>query len=233
MQVGAAVGGCACGQCGGSYRAADGAACGFDGSLSNQVGFGYMTDSSKTSDSSQSSMQRRHLITLGAAAALAGAGAAYWQGSQKPPDAPANTVTDNLAQLWQMQFDTPDGGKLAMQSLKSKPLLINFWATWCPPCVEELPLLERFYTQNKAKNVQIVGLAADKPEAVRAFLKKLPLTFPIGITDLSGIALSKSWGNLAGGLPFSVMLAADGRVMQRKMGILSEDDLLTWLAAVK
>jgi peroxiredoxin len=97
--------------------------------------------------------------------------------------------------------------------------------------VEELPLLERFYSQNKAKSVQIVGLAADKPEAVRAFLKKLPLTFPLGITDLSGIALSKSWGNLAGGLPFSVMLAADGRVMQRKMGKLSEEDLKIWLSA--
>ncbi|MEY4537414.1 MAG: hypothetical protein RL171_1565, partial [Pseudomonadota bacterium] len=132
---------------------------------------------------------------------------------------------------WQMQFDTPDGSKLAMQSLKGKPLLINFWATWCPPCVEELPLLERFYNENKAKSVQIVGLAADKPDAVRAFLQKLPLTFSIGITDLSGIALSKSWGNLAGGLPFSVMLTADGRVMQRKMGKLSEDDLKTWLAA--
>jgi hypothetical protein len=79
--------------------------------------------------------------------------------------------------------------------------------------------------------MQIVGLAADKPEAVRAFLKKLPLTFPIGIADLAGIDLSKSWGNLAGGLPFSVMLAADGHVMQRKMGKLSEEDLKIWLKA--
>ena len=179
-------------------------------------------------------LQRRHLITLGAAAALAGVGLAYWQSSQQPTPEPigaSNTASGDLDQLWRMQFETPDGGKLAMQSLRGKPLLINFWATWCPPCVDELPLLERFYSENRAKSVQIVGLAADKPEAVRTFLKKLPLTFPIGITDLSGIALSKSWGNLAGGLPFSVMLAADGRVMQRKMGKLSEEDLKVWLAA--
>ena len=81
--------------------------------------------------------------------------------------------------------------------------------------------------------MQIVGLAADKPEAVRAFLTKLPLTFPIGITDLAGISLSKTWGNLAGGLPFSVMLAADGQVMQRKMGKLSEDDLKLWLESTR
>lgn len=189
-------------------------------------------------NSPKTPLQRRHVLTVGvaAAAALAGAGAAYWQDKQvasSEPAAPYKPASGDLNDLWQMQFDTPDGSKLAMQSLKGKPLLINFWATWCPPCVEELPLLERFYNQNKAKSVQIVGLAADKPDAVRTFLKKLPLTFPIGITDLSGIALSKSWGNLAGGLPFSVMLAADGRVMQRKMGKLSEDDLKIWLTAAQ
>ena len=182
----------------------------------------------------KAAIQRRHLLTVAAAAALAGVGVAYWRDKQaaaSEPVAKLQPVSGDLNDLWQMQFDTPDGRKLPMQSLKGKPLLINFWATWCPPCVEELPLLERFYSQNKPKSVQIVGLAADKPEAVRAFLKKLPLTFPIGITDLSGIALSKSWGNLAGGLPFSVMLAADGRVMQRKMGKLSEEDLKIWLTA--
>lgn len=181
--------------------------------------------------SMKSLLQRRHLLAVGTAAALAGAGVAYWQGKQESTDAPEKLAAGGLDDLWQMQFDTPDGGKLAMQSLKGKPLLINFWATWCPPCVEELPLLERFYAQNKAKSVQIVGLAADKPEAVRTFLKKLPLTFPIGVTDLSGITLSKSWGNLTGGLPFSVMLAADGHVMQRKIGKLSEADLKIWLVS--
>lgn len=175
---------------------------------------------------------------LASAAVLAGVGASVWQSKRdqelgQQPESQAKLTTGGLGELWQMQFDTPDGGKLAMQSQKGRPLLINFWATWCPPCVEELPLLERFYSLNKAKSAQIVGLAADKPDAVRAFLKKLPLTFPIGITDLSGIALSKSWGNLAGGLPFSVMLAADGRVLQRKMGKLNEDDLKIWLAAAQ
>lgn len=182
-------------------------------------------------DSTSITLQRRYVLALGAVAALAGTGAAYWQSTQSMGDTVSKPNGTDFDQLWGMQFEAPNGGKLAMQSLKGKPLLINFWATWCPPCVEELPLLERFYQENRAKSMQIVGLAADKPQAVDAFLKKLPLTFPIGITDLSGIALSKTWGNLAGGLPFSVMLAADGRVMQRKMGKLSEDDLKTWLDA--
>ena len=192
-----------------------------------------MSDPSSNSPK-QVRFERRFVVTAGlaAAAALAGVGASVWRSKLEPAEIPVNPMTGGLDELWQMQFETPDGGKLAMQSLKGKPLLINFWATWCPPCVEELPLLERFYNQNKAKNMQIVGLAADKPEAVRTFLQKLPLTFPIGIIDFSGIALSKSWGNLAGGLPFSVMLAADGHAMQRKMGKLSEDDLNIWRNAV-
>lgn len=191
-----------------------------------------MNESAKTLQKRH--LQRRHILTAGVAAvaAIAGAGVAYWQGMQKQLETQTEPIAGSLDQFWQMQFDTPDSSKLTMQLLKGKPLLINFWATWCPPCVEELPLLERFYSQNKAKSVQILGLAADKPEAVRAFLKKLPLTFHIGITDLSGIALSKSWGNLSGGLPFSVMLAADGHVMQRKMGKLSEDDLNIWRNAI-
>lgn len=187
-----------------------------------------------TSSSDKSPIaQRRHLLTTGVAAlaAMAGITGAWWQSN----DASTAThdqdpaVADDLSDLWSQTFDTPSGGKLAMQSLRGRPLLINFWATWCPPCVEELPLLERFYSQNKANGAQIVGLAVDKAEAVRPFLQKMPLTFPIGLAGMSGIALSKSWGNLVGGLPFSVMLAADGHVMQRKMGKLSESDLRLWV----
>jgi thiol-disulfide isomerase/thioredoxin len=173
---------------------------------------------------------RRHALTAGVAVAAAAAGIAgsWWMSKNQPNDGQATTIGD-LPELWGQIFDTPTGDKLAMQSLRGKPLLINFWATWCPPCVDELPLLERFYSENKAKGAQIIGLAADKPDAVTTFLQKMPLTFPIGLVGMPGIALSKSWGNLVGGLPFSVMLAADGRVMQRKMGKLSESDLKLWV----
>lgn len=192
----------------------------------------FMTD--PNSNSPQPTPKRRHLLTagVGLAAAIVGASGAVWQ-ANKDPAKQVDPVSGGIVDIWKMQFDTPEGGKLVMQTLRGKPLLINFWATWCPPCVEELPLLERFYLQNKSKSMQIVGLAADKPEAVKIFLKKLPLSFPIGVIDLSGIALSKSWGNLSGGLPFSIMMAADGQVLQRKIGKLNEDDLKVWLEATR
>lgn len=130
--------------------------------------------------------------------------------------------------MWSLSFDTPNGGSLAMATLKGKPLLINFWATWCPPCVEELPLIEAFYKQHSVKNWQVLALAIDQPTAVRAFLVRMPLSFPIGLAGVGGTELGKSLGNLSGGLPFSVVLGADGGVRHRKLGRLTAADLDRW-----
>ena len=115
-----------------------------------------------------------------------------------------------------------------MQSLSGRPLLLNFWATWCPPCIEELPLLDLFFTQNSANGWQVLGLAVDQPAAVNTFLKRMPLHFPIAMAGMPGIELSKNLGNLTGGLPFTVVLGTAGQILHRKMGRLTSQDLQTW-----
>ena len=117
-----------------------------------------------------------------------------------------------------------------MSSFIGKPLLVNFWATWCPPCVEELPLLDFFYQENKAKNWQVLGLAVDQPSAVRTWLQTRPLNFPIGMAGLGGTQLSKSMGNLAGSLPFTVVFGTSGAVLHRKIGKVLPEDLVQWVA---
>lgn len=172
---------------------------------------------------SSSPKRRRALYALAAAAAgLAGAGLAWWR------YAPASLDDAAAQQVWALEFDTPEGSRLALNSLRGRPLLINFWATWCPPCVEELPLLNAFYLENQAKGWQIVGIAVDKLAPVQAFLARQPLAFPVAMAGMEGLALSKALGNLAGGLPFTVLLGADGRVLNRKIGKLSERDLTVW-----
>jgi thiol-disulfide isomerase/thioredoxin len=176
-------------------------------------------------------MNRRQLILGGvaAAAALAGAGVAWWQ--LQPHGTPAAASGEGTARdpFWSQAFDTPDGASLALAGFSGKPLLVNFWATWCPPCIEELPLLDRFYQENKAKSWQVLGLAVDQPSAVRTWLQRKPLSFPVAMAGFSGTELSKSLGNLSGGLPFTVVFGASGQLLHRKSGKVTPQDLAQWV----
>lgn len=167
---------------------------------------------------------RRRFLYAGVAgaAALGGAGLAWWKFQPHTLEAGAEQA------LWALEFEKPGGGTLALKSLAGKPLLLNFWATWCPPCVEELPLLNAFYRQHAAEGWQVLGLAIDQPSAVRKFLDRLPLEFPVGLAGMGGSELGRSLGNLTGGLPFTVVLGEAGRVLHRKMGQVNPQDLQQW-----
>jgi len=91
---------------------------------------------------------------------------------------------------------------LRLQDFRGKPLLLNFWATWCPPCIEELPLINAFYVNQKARGWQVIGLAVDRPAAVKGFLQKTPLNFPIALAGTTGGELATKLGNPSGALPF-------------------------------
>jgi thiol-disulfide isomerase/thioredoxin len=161
-------------------------------------------------------MQRRSLMAgLAVFSGLAGAGVAWWQNRVVVP------ASDALPPLWELDMELPSGGRLRFASLRGKPLVLNFWATWCPPCIEELPLLESFYKLNAVKNWQVVGIAVDNAKAVKQFLGKMPLSFPTPIAGLAGTELSRSLGNVSGGLPFTVVFDASGKVALRHMGKLS------------
>lgn len=171
--------------------------------------------------------KRGLLAGVAAAAGLAGAGFAWWR---MTPVTAADPMVDAF---WQLSFEQPDGSPLTMQSFKGKPLLLNFWATWCPPCVEELPLLESIWRQNRDKNLQMIGLAVDQPSSVRRFLAQNQLTFPMGLAGLTGTELGRNLGNTASALPFSVLFNARGQVIAQKMGKLETHDLTDWLARLQ
>lgn len=188
-------------------------------------------DSSASSASSvpvhtAASVSRRRALYAGVAAAavVGGAGLAWWRLQPHAVQAGAEQA------LWAQAFDTPDGARLAMGSFAGKPLLLNFWATWCPPCVDELPMLNTFHRENKVNGWQVVGLAIDQPSSVRKFLARLPLDFPVGLAGLGGSELGRSLGNLTGGLPFTVVFSGEGQVLHRKMGQVTSQDLQKWAA---
>jgi thiol-disulfide isomerase/thioredoxin len=178
--------------------------------------------------SANASNRRRWLgVAVAAAAAAVGVGAYLVQ--RRAGDAPPDEAADAL---WALGFDTPQGGRLQMQSLRGRPLVLNFWATWCPPCVREMPALQRFHVDHAAQGWQVLGVAADNPGAVRDFLARSPVTFAIAMAGFEGIEWSRRLGNLSGGLPFTLVFDSAGQVAHRHMGESTYDQLAGWAKTI-
>jgi thiol-disulfide isomerase/thioredoxin len=178
-------------------------------------------------------MKRRDWVLIGAGSAAAAAGLG-WQLWRSPADAPASGPTAGPAPdeaataFWQSSFTQPDGQPLALAALRGTPLVLNFWATWCPPCVKEMPELDRFAKAFAARGGRVLGLAVDNPTAVRQFLARSPVGYTIGLAGFEGTELSRKLGNATGALPFTAVFSRSGAVVQRKLGETSFDELMGW-----
>jgi thiol-disulfide isomerase/thioredoxin len=169
-------------------------------------------------------MNRRAWLTGATllAATAAGVGVALWRQAGAP------SATAAPAGFWDLRFNRPDGSEFSLSSHRGQPLLLNFWATWCPPCVTEMPLIDRFAQAQRAQGWQVIGLAVDGPTPVREFLARQPVQFPIGLAGMEGVGLSRSLGNERGALPFTAVFDRAGKVFATKLGSLHEDDLSAW-----
>ncbi|HEX6019359.1 MAG TPA: TlpA disulfide reductase family protein, partial [Burkholderiaceae bacterium] len=108
-------------------------------------------------------------VAVGVAAAAAGGAVAWWRYRAGELNAHAADA------LWSLHFERPEGGRLAMADYRGKPLVINFWATWCAPCVRELPALQRFAREHAAQGWQVIALAVDQPVPVLEFIARFKL----------------------------------------------------------
>ncbi|MEP7044970.1 MAG: TlpA disulfide reductase family protein [Dokdonella sp.] len=130
-------------------------------------------------------------------------------------------------------LNLPDvaGKPRSLTEWQGKLVLLNFWASWCGPCREEMPLLDRSQKRHADKGLQIVGIAADTPTATQEFLRKYPVEYPILVDDPQrGDDASMDYGNTRSVLPYTVLIGRDGRVLAQRFGNFSEAGLERWLA---
>jgi thiol-disulfide isomerase/thioredoxin len=140
----------------------------------------------------------------------------------------------NLYRVATTPFKQPGGGSLQLETLQGRPAVINFWATWCPPCREELPLLVKTharYEKKYPKKIAFIGLAVeDNVEFVSEYAGAYGLRYPIAVGREAAIALMQAIGNEQAGMPYTVVVNAEGQVVYAKRGAVTEKELTKALA---
>ena len=144
----------------------------------------------------------------------------------------AGLQADAVAQLWKAQLQNADGTSQDLATFKGKPIVVNFWASWCGPCVKEMPTLAAMHREYEKKGITFVGLGVDSQKNVNDFLKKVPVDYPIYIAGFGGADLARSFGNGAGALPFTVVIDSKGVVRSTKLGEIDPKELKQTLDAL-
>lgn len=124
--------------------------------------------------------------------------------------------------LFALQINDANGQPFALNSLENKTIVLNFWATWCEPCREEMPVFSELATQYASANIAFVGLAIDEASEVNAFSQSTPVSYPLLIAENEGMALAEQFGNDKGVLPYTVVIGADGAVKKTFFGRVSK-----------
>jgi thiol-disulfide isomerase/thioredoxin len=127
--------------------------------------------------------------------------------------------------LWSASLQNAVGTSQKIAAFKGKPVVINFWASWCGPCVKEMPALSSMNRDYAKKGITFIGVGVDSEKNVNAFLQKVPVDYPVYIAGFGGADLARNFGNNAGALPFTVVIDAKGAIRLTKLGEVDQKEL--------
>jgi thiol-disulfide isomerase/thioredoxin len=173
-------------------------------------------------------MTRRRWLAL-ALAALAAGGLGAWLSARRLAPGPA--PDEAVGALFAQALPDADGAMQPLSQWRGRVLVVNFWATWCPPCVEEMPDLQEIRDEYRGRGVEVVGIGIDNADKIRAFRDRMQLRLPLLVAGASGSELGQALGNRVGALPYTALIDRNGRVVQRKLGQIKPAELRQWLDA--
>jgi peroxiredoxin len=161
------------------------------------------------------------IVTVAAIAFISGLSV---RGLLSSPQAKSNQESQNQLP----EFSLPDlGGKQHdIKEWQGKVLVINFWATWCPPCLKEMPEFEAIHAEYAKKGLQVIGIALDDAEPVKEFIASKKITYPILMGEDQGMKIAHDLGNIVNTVPFTVIVDKKGHLIKSQMGTLTREQLL-------
>ena len=168
----------------------------------------------------------RTLIVLAVAAAAAVAGLYAGQALNRPAQVPEGVTPDAAQRLLATALPDADGRMHTVSDWNGRVIVANFWATWCPPCIKEIPEFSEVARRYRDAPVQFVGLSIDSAENVRDFRERFDVPYPLLVGTSNTLGLAEAFGNSARALPFTVILGRDGAVADVTLGTLNEDQLV-------
>jgi thiol-disulfide isomerase/thioredoxin len=184
-------------------------------------------------------MKKNNVILIATVAVAFGVIGAFVGNSKKAPAPPVTAVAvptpdgaphDAVGALYAQSMNDATGKPQALSQWKGKAMIVNFWAPWCAPCVQEMPELVALAGELAGKNIGVIGIGIDSPTNIAQFADKFKITYPLYVAGMSGTDLSRQFGNTAGGLPYTVLIGADGQVKKTYLGRIKFDQLKADLA---
>ena len=178
----------------------------------------------------QAMKRRTVMLGVGGLATMALSGWAAWRASSRSAPAANRAVAAsseparaNPLVLYDARLPGLDGQEFSLSTLKGRPVVVNFWATWCAPCVQEMPHLDSM--AKELPEIKFVGIGIDTAQNIAQFVAKLPVTYQLLVAGHAGIAMVRELGNSAGGLPFTLLFDANGSIFDSILGQVEPNDL--------